>query len=504
MMMKKIAMLALTMAAAVLSAIPAGADYIDGRKPDYYTDIRVNKPYLNFRVKAGEDVDISNMKFAISNSAGEKVATFTGADDTMNILDSNVLDFSNIHSAEDLKSYYYYLNDSKLSDPYTLDNKKANYPWGDLYNGDNYKHIDSDGKCYIRPDDNCYYYYIDPKKYEVVDTMTLPANTVLVDVSSEYATNGNTIGSLNLDAFKDTQKYELDYDNIMYYYHYAGKRVTYKADTGFYSVFHNNVSSNRDNCEVTNKPVKYSRVRVKFNEVFPDLADDDLIITTNNDFYNPPVSPTLKYNMRGVQKDTYFTAVYQSGSVFTASIPDKDGYIEFWLNDETMETVLYHNYYYHIEKNGKVYAGSGGDGRQEGQLPRSIEALRYKFEYPKGAYCLYGLKPDTYKLSIEDIGDSRDYRLSHSDIVITDTKDIQKADITVNKRPLLLGDVNRDGTIDVTDISIIAGYVKGIKKLDGRSPFTADCNQSGGVNITDVAAIAAHVKGYKNIPRKYI
>ena len=67
-----------------------------------------------------------------------------------------------------------------------------------------------------------------------------------------------------------------------------------------------------------------------------------------------------------------------------------------------------------------------------------------------------------------------------------------------------LGDCNRDGIIDVTDIAIIAAHVKGVKKLDGRGPLTADVDETGLINITDVSTIAAHVKGKKLIPEKLI
>ena len=494
---KKLSALAFMMAAAMLSAMPADADYIEGRTPDYYTDIRVNKPYLNFRVKAGEDVDISKMRFAIRNSAGEKIATFTGADDTMKVLDSSVLDFSDIHSAEDLSKKDF--KDSELVEPFFPDKEKSTEPVGELMNDWAHKIINEDGSCYIRPDDNCYYYYTDPKKYQVVDTMTIPANTVFVDVDSKYATNNNLVGSFTLVTDKSEQSCELN--DKYYFYEHAGKCETFHADAGTYDLWICG-GYNGDSCEVYDKAVTYSKVRMKFTDAIPGLVEDDLTLTKEYSFSGKIFK--IKYDLRGDQSSSRFTTVYHSGSAFTAAIPDNDGYVEFWMNDETMQTVMGYDFDFIFIEDGSMTSGSGGGSRENVQMPKSIEALRYKFEYPKGAYCLYGLKPDTYKLSIEDLGDSRDYRLTKSEIVISDTKDIQKADITVNKRPLLLGDVNRDGYIDVMDISIIAAYIKGIKKLDGRSPLTADVNETRDINITDVSTIAAHVKTIKMIPNKYI
>ena len=64
---------------------------------------------------------------------------------------------------------------------------------------------------------------------------------------------------------------------------------------------------------------------------------------------------------------------------------------------------------------------------------------------------------------------------------------------------IILGDVNGDGDINVTDIAMVAAHIKGIKALDENGIKAADVNGDGEVNVTDIAKIAAHIKGIKAI-----
>lgn len=60
------------------------------------------------------------------------------------------------------------------------------------------------------------------------------------------------------------------------------------------------------------------------------------------------------------------------------------------------------------------------------------------------------------------------------------------------------GDVNDDGKISVTDISLIAAHIKGIKSLSV-SKEKADVNNDGKINVTDTSLVAAHIKGIKSL-----
>ncbi|WP_295154427.1 dockerin type I repeat-containing protein [uncultured Ruminococcus sp.] len=59
------------------------------------------------------------------------------------------------------------------------------------------------------------------------------------------------------------------------------------------------------------------------------------------------------------------------------------------------------------------------------------------------------------------------------------------------------GDISGDGTVNVSDISMLAAHVKGIKKLSDAA--AADLNGDGNVNVTDISMLAAHVKGIKKL-----
>lgn len=500
MISKKIRVLSAVMAAAVMCAIPAGAQtHIDDLTADSATEIRLNKPYMNIGVKVGEDVDISNMKFAIKDSSGKKVAEFTGAEGNLKILDDTLYDFSDIHSQADMKNY------SKRSsipyDEFIPDKLKGLRPGGGLMNGRSTKYSSySDHKYYIRLDDECYYYYNDINKMTVVDTMTVPANTVFVDIDSKFPDLKNTSSYVKLEPYEDSQNCDLKGNYFMY--QHAGEKKSFNADTGKYKIYCSGGYVG-DYCEVYNKPVTYSKVRMKFNDAFPGLADENLKITKETSSFNE--NHTLVFDLRGDQSKLTFSAVYHSGSVITTPIPDKDGYVEFWISNEAPSAEMDYDYdwVYTLDTGSSVVGGGGGSVRTA-NLPKSIEDLNFVFEYPNKGYCLYNVKPETYTLYIDNKGDSRDYTLSRSKLNVTDTKDMQKFNVTINKKPLLLGDCNRDGVIDVTDVVMIAAHIKGRRFLDGRGPLTADVNESGIIDINDIITIAAHVKGRKPIPSKYI
>ena len=61
----------------------------------------------------------------------------------------------------------------------------------------------------------------------------------------------------------------------------------------------------------------------------------------------------------------------------------------------------------------------------------------------------------------------------------------------------MLGDVNADKEINVTDIAMVSAHIKGIKALYENAVKAADVNGDSEVNVTDIAMIAAHIKGIK-------
>ena len=65
----------------------------------------------------------------------------------------------------------------------------------------------------------------------------------------------------------------------------------------------------------------------------------------------------------------------------------------------------------------------------------------------------------------------------------------------------ILGDVNGDGTINVSDISMVAAHVKSVKSMNEAQSKRADVNRDGIVNVSDIGMLAAHVKNIKALPK---
>ncbi|SFD23526.1 S8 family serine peptidase [Ruminococcus albus] len=61
-----------------------------------------------------------------------------------------------------------------------------------------------------------------------------------------------------------------------------------------------------------------------------------------------------------------------------------------------------------------------------------------------------------------------------------------------------LGDTNGDKTVNISDITRTAAFVKGKKMLSDYEQKVADVNRDGKVNITDIIRLAARVKGKRN------
>lgn len=61
------------------------------------------------------------------------------------------------------------------------------------------------------------------------------------------------------------------------------------------------------------------------------------------------------------------------------------------------------------------------------------------------------------------------------------------------------GDANGSGSIDVTDISLTAAHIRGIRPLTEKGIAAADVNGDGSTDVTDISLTAAHIKGIKAI-----
>ena len=61
------------------------------------------------------------------------------------------------------------------------------------------------------------------------------------------------------------------------------------------------------------------------------------------------------------------------------------------------------------------------------------------------------------------------------------------------------GDVNADGSVNITDVAKVAAHVKGVKKLTDDEMTRAEVSGDGIIGVTDISKIAAHVKGVKKL-----
>ena len=61
---------------------------------------------------------------------------------------------------------------------------------------------------------------------------------------------------------------------------------------------------------------------------------------------------------------------------------------------------------------------------------------------------------------------------------------------------VLIGDINRNGIINISDVIIVAAHVKGKRIISHEKLYLADVNVDGQINISDVTVLAARVKGF--------
>lgn len=126
---------------------------------------------------------------------------------------------------------------------------------------------------------------------------------------------------------------------------------------------------------------------------------------------------------------------------------------------------------------------------------------------PNGKVTVYLPIPNGYSskvkiYNIDPTNSKTPYTLLDTSIETIDNKKYAKFKTThfsyysmVNSE--LIGDVNGDGKVNITDVALINSHVKKVKILTGEELSRADVNNDGKVNITDVALVNSHVKKVK-------
>ncbi len=80
--------------------------------------------------------------------------------------------------------------------------------------------------------------------------------------------------------------------------------------------------------------------------------------------------------------------------------------------------------------------------------------------------------------------------------VADDTTISDGAQVSAGEEKGVIGDINGDGVVNVSDIAFAASYVKGNNILE-KGTACADADHNGNINITDVVLIAAQVKNIR-------
>lgn len=83
--------------------------------------------------------------------------------------------------------------------------------------------------------------------------------------------------------------------------------------------------------------------------------------------------------------------------------------------------------------------------------------------------------------------------IKHVDTIITydceaTTVIYTKVELTTGQTSSLLGDVNGDGSVDITDVTLLVDYILG-KNHDSFIIGNANVNQDGGIDVADVTAL---------------
>ncbi len=115
------------------------------------------------------------------------------------------------------------------------------------------------------------------------------------------------------------------------------------------------------------------------------------------------------------------------------------------------------------------------------------------------SYGVYEINPYIYCLADEKIGIIVDEGTVLGDYydkgVLTDAVEFDPNAPDIEEEDLLIGDVNRDGKINVFDVTQIQLYAASFITLDDEQMIIADTNFDGKVNIFDASAIQRYVAG---------
>ena len=188
---------------------------------------------------------------------------------------------------------------------------------------------------------------------------------------------------------------------------------------------------------------------------------------TGNKFYSWP-SPGL-FPVESIDKEAMWSIsfndenMYPTGNIGIVLKANEKAYSSSNNDFEIYYDNYYNTYYYALPSEVKEYLTDGKDSIQNGK------------------------KVDVELTGLADL-DGNEYTIK-SPVEFMSIKD--------NESLYKKGDVNGNGTIEMTDYSMILKHVKGIKTLTGEQLERADVNGNGTIEMTDYSMVLKHVKGIK-------
>ncbi len=240
------------------------------------------------------------------------------------------------------------------------------------------------------------------------------------------------------------------------------------------------VSSN--SIEVSNTATQYVLCRLPLQQLCPYFEQDGNYERDG-----------LLYDLR---KDTALTSAIltiQSGAVINAVIPDKNGYVEFYLDRATREYSLDYCFNYQnipTDSGNFMYGGSGFC--DWGVAANIVEHYLETATIPNDEIVLTQVPAGTYTLAYSSI--PQGYAAPKTTtITVTNSKEMQHVRLVLEDVPLL-GDVNSDKQINAADAAALLKAASaigsgGASGLTDAQKTAADVNADGTFNAVDAALI---------------
>ncbi|MBR1854159.1 MAG: sortase B protein-sorting domain-containing protein [Lachnospiraceae bacterium] len=372
--------------------------------------IQVNKPYLNITLDAG-DIDASALTFTLKKDQ-TALGTFKGTADSFTFADDNypyIFDITG--STSDSKAKFGSKDIKLVSDPIDLTAMYGAEPLG--IKGFTVSTNNGESEYRLLPNGTGYAAYFDWERYEVVDTVTIPADQVLLDVCSEVANRGEKRPANIQICPKGGDKYDDD-DPLYPKYllkNYGGRNyLNYSSESGLVLRLNGGYNLNSTYIRSHDKPTEYVKIRIPYSDFASFGFNSNLTITHSGEEY-----PLI--GCKDEEGYELYTYCFSAGGAITFEVPRNNGeyeYIEIWVNKDNPD-IMFHSDYTHRS------GGGGGKTGAQFYFKLDYRKLTGQMAYPESGITLYNLPVGSYTVEV----DSEDYKLTGNTLKVTDTKDLQ-------------------------------------------------------------------------------